>query len=207
MPDGYSMEFDEDARVSFQDLSSNSPQSLEDSHFAYNNTDVDHFSTMLGIPWETTKTVPFGYSIPYLGFLWDLQNCSVAIPSTKKEKYKITIAEWIANTTHHLEDVQKLYGKHLHTSLMVPARRAYLTNLESMLSTFNNCPFVPHHAPQGTTQDLELWTKTLSLLSVARAIPEPHEVINAQAYSDASSGVSIAITIGHRWRAWQLLPG
>jgi len=83
------------------------------------------------------------------------------------------IAEWIANTMHHLKDVQKLYRKLLHASLMVPDRRAYLTNLESMLSTFNNCPFVPHHAPRGTTQDLEWWTKTLSLPSVTRAIPGP----------------------------------
>jgi hypothetical protein len=141
--------------------------------------------------------VPFRYSIPYLGFVWDLQNCSVAIPATKKEKYKNMIAEWITNTMHCLKDVQKLYGKLLHASLVVPARRAYLTNLESMLSTFNNRPFVPHHAPRGTTQDLEWWTKTLSLPSVTRAIPGPHEIINTQAYSDASSGVGIAITIGH----------
>jgi hypothetical protein len=80
------MEFDEDAGVSFQDLSSNSPHSPEDAMFTYNDADIDYVLSLLGIPWESTKTIPFGHLFPYLGFLWDLQACMVTIPPTKKRE-------------------------------------------------------------------------------------------------------------------------
>jgi hypothetical protein len=32
-------------------------------------------------------------------------------------------------------------------------------------------------------------------------------LVDHHAYSDASSGFGIAITVGPRWRAWRLLPG
>ena len=207
MPDGRPMEFDEDAGVSFRDLSSNSPRTPEDATFTYNDADIDYVSSLLGIPWENTKTIPFGHSFPYLGFSWDLQARTVTIPPTKKEKYSDAIAKWAASPTHTLEEVRKLYGKLLHASLVVPAGRAYLTNLESMLSTFNNRPLVPHHAPRDTSQDLRWWTATLNLPHLFRKIPGPHKLIDIEAYSDASSGCGIAITIGRRWRAWRLVPG
>lgn len=101
-------------------------------------------SEMLGIPWESSKTVPFGFVVPYLGFIWDLKARTVAIPESKKMKYLNTIKEWEKQPRHTLVEVQRLYGKLLHASLVVPAGQAYLTNLEIMLSGFNSCPFVPH---------------------------------------------------------------
>jgi hypothetical protein len=85
----------------------------------------------------------------------------VEIPSEKKKKYIEAIENWVACPTHVLEDVQKLYGKLLHASLMVPMGRAYLTNLEIMLGSFSNHPFVPHHAPHNTADDLIWWKDIL----------------------------------------------
>ncbi len=50
--------------------------------------------------------------------------------------------------THTLKDVQKLYGKLLHASLMAQEGRAYLTGLECMLSIFHDAPFKPHTPPR-----------------------------------------------------------
>ena len=71
-PDGRVMEFDEDAGFPFQDLTSESPRSSEDEPFTYNDDDIDRVSDALGIPWEKSKTIPFSFSVPYLGFIWDL---------------------------------------------------------------------------------------------------------------------------------------
>ena len=109
--------------------------------------------------------------------------------------------------THVLKDVQKLYGKLLHASLMVPMGQAYLTNLETMLGFFSNHPFVPHHAPHDTANDLIWWKDTLSSPVLSRPIPGPSSLVDLQAYSDASSGIGVAITISNKWQAWCLLPG
>jgi hypothetical protein len=90
---------------------------------------------------------------------------------------------------------------------MVADARTYLTNLEIMLGSFSNRPFVPHHAPRNTADDLIWWKDILSYPILSCPIPGPSLLIDLQAYSDASSGVGIAITIGNKWRVWRLLPG
>ncbi|KAF5377916.1 hypothetical protein D9615_006695 [Tricholomella constricta] len=207
MPNGLPMEFDEDLSYPVRDLSSDSPRSTLDAEYAYASTDIDRISKSLGIPWEPTKTVEFDSHVQYLGLVWDLQERSVSLPSAKKTKYLCAIQDWEAQRTHTREATQKLYGKLLHASLIIPAGRVYLTRLETMLGTFHDRPFILHHAPSGTTRDLEWWSRTLGHPCLTRRVPGPSVLVDPQAYSDASSGIGIGITIGNRWRAWRLIPG
>jgi hypothetical protein len=75
-----------------------------------------------------------------------------------------------------------------------------------MLATFNR-PFVPHTPPRDTKYDLEWWKQLFRSPTVIRSIPKPTAITDKHAYSDASSGVGIAIVVGDRWRAWKLVPG
>jgi hypothetical protein len=206
-PDGTAAEFDEDASCPFVDFSQISPRSPQDSSFSYCDADIDLLSGILGIPWEPSKTIPFNSQFPYLGFLWNILACTVSVLPSKQLKYKEAIQEWCSRHTYTLEEVRKLYGKLLHTCLVIPAGRAYLTSLEAMLGSFGNCPFTPHHAPRDTATDLDWWLQTLSSPDLMRAIPGPHPVTNCSAFSDASSGIGIGIVIQGRWRAWRLVPG
>ena len=67
------MEFDEDASLTFQDLSAASPCFEHEAHFTYNDADIDHLSDILGIPQENSKTIPFSHMVPYLSFIWNIQ--------------------------------------------------------------------------------------------------------------------------------------
>ena len=207
MPDGRPEEFDEDMFFPLRDLSSTSPRFSNDAQFTYADTDIDRVSDELGIPWEHSKTVPFSNVVPYLGFVWNLTTRTVEVPLEKKSKYRQAIEEWQKKPRHTLAEVQKLYGKLLHTTLVVPAGRAYLTNLEIMLALFNNRPFVPHTPPRDTPQDLIWWARLLDTETLSRHIPGPAPLDDLRAFSDASSGFGIGITIGDNWRAWRLLPG
>jgi hypothetical protein len=207
LPDGSAAEFDEDASCSLADFSQKSPRSPQDSLFSYCDTDIDLLSGFLGIPWEPSKTIPFGSQFPYLGFLWNILTRTVSILPTKQLKYKEAIQEWRFQPTHMLEEVRKLYGKLLHTCLVIPAGRAYLTSLETMLGSFGDRPFTPHHAPRETAADLDWWFQTLSSPNLTRSIPGPRQVADCGAFSDASSGVGIGIVIQGKWRAWRLIPG
>jgi hypothetical protein len=136
MPDDLPAEFDEDASRSFRDHAFNSIHSVaDDAPFAYCDADIDNLSVQLCIPWEPSKTIPFTNKVSFLGFHWNLSNRTVEITEEKKEKYKEAIRVWTSHTTHTLDNIQKLYGKLLHASLMVPAKHAYLTSLEAMLGT------------------------------------------------------------------------
>ena len=136
-------EFDEDCSFPFCDLSSHSPRSPEDQRFTYNFSDIDALLDQLGIRWERSKDLPFAYTTTYTGFEWNLKD----LTANKKAKYQLAILEWANRSAHTLHDVQKLYGKLLHASLVLPAGRAYLTSLEAMLGLFGNKPFMPRRAP------------------------------------------------------------
>ncbi|KAF7308080.1 Reverse transcriptase ribonuclease h [Mycena kentingensis (nom. inval.)] len=55
--------------------------------------------------------------------------------------------------------------------------------------------------------DLDWWTRKLSDHTLVRPIPGPCPVTNLAAFSDASSGVGVAIVIDGWWRAWRLKRG
>ncbi len=207
MPNGKHEEFDEDCSALQRDFSKATERASISHGYSYCDDDIDLISDLLGIEWEPAKTVPFRFSVPYLGFMWDLSRCTVTVPDRKKCKYMAAIDEWEKKPTHALVEVQRLHGKLLHVSLVVPMGRAYLTSLEAMLGIFHDHPFVPRTPPRHTTDDLKWWKFLLRQPIVSRSIPQPTPLINLGAYSDASSSFGIAITVGEHWRAWQLVPG
>ena len=200
-------EFDENCSTQLGDLASCSSRTQEDQAFAYADPDINHVSAHLGIKWETSKSVLFGMEVLYLGFHWDLWAQCVHLLDEKKARYHTAIMEWEKKHTHNLLETQKLYGKLLHASLVIPAGRAHLTSLEAMLGTFHHNPFLPHTPPQDTPDNLDWWRHQLSHSDVSRPTLPPQPIIDHKAYSDASSGFGMAITVGPKWQVWRLADG
>ena len=205
-PDGTLDKHVEDCSFPCLNLSTSSPRSAEDSLYAYNFDDIDRLSVVLGIPWEKSKDLHFACSTTYIGFQWDLVSLTVSLSSEKRQKYALSIKEWLLRPRHALSDVQKLYGRLLHASLVLPAGCAYLTGLEAMLGLCNPQPFALFRPNKGISDDLLWWSSKLSF-PVFRPIPAPLVLTDVQAFSNASSGFGIAITIQDRWRVWRLVPG
>lgn len=206
-PDGSTDEFSEDVSHPIRDLSHSSPRSPHDACFTYSMADIDDVSHELGIPWELSKDQPFSSSTMYIGFLWWLNDHTVELSPEKCQKYLIAINNWWQHPTHRLEDVQKLYGKLLHTTSLIPAGRAYLTGFERMLAVCIQKLFMLHRPDKVIAEDLNWWSGILSEGRAIRTISPPPTFIDLSAFSDASSTIGIAIVIGERWRAWRLLPG
>ena len=205
-PDGTLDEHVEDCSYPCLDFSAASPRSAEDARYSYNFEDIDRFSANLGIPWERSKDLPFASSTSYIGFVWDLESLTVSLSPEKRQKYSLSIEDWLQRTKHNLNDVQKIYGRLMHACLVLPAGRAYLTGLEAMLSICGSHAFVLYSPVKGVSDDLAWWAFKLSS-ALSRPIPSPLPISDMHAFSDASSGVGIAIVIGERWRAWRLIPG
>ena len=204
--DGTLDEHVEDCAFPCRNLSSLSPRSEEDALYTYNFDDIDRLSSVLGIPWEKSKDLPFASSSSYIGLVWDLEMLSVSLSQEKRLKYSLSIDEWSLRAKHNLNDVQKLYGRLMHACLVLPAGRSYLTGLEAMLTICNSQPFTLYLPFKGVSEDLAWWTQKLSTIT-SRPIPAPLPLSDIDAFSDASSGIGIAITIRGKWRAWRLIPG
>ena len=205
--DNHPIELNEDCATHLKDLSFNSKRSAHDEAFTYSLSDVDDVSSNLGIIWALQKDQPFKSSTIYIGFLWDLNHMTVSLTPEKVDKYLSAIHKWRKRPAHTLQDVQELYGKLLHACSAVPQGRAYLIHLETMLSTCGPRPFTPHQADKLLAQDLDWWSTLLQSGGVSRSIRARSDIKNYEAFSDASSGIGIAIVIGKQWRAWRLIPG
>ncbi|KAF5319090.1 hypothetical protein D9611_014088 [Ephemerocybe angulata] len=131
----------------------------------------------------------------------------VSLPREKAAKYLGAIREWERRDRHTLEDIQQLYGKLLHASLVVPAGRARLLGLECALGLAYRRPFASLFPPRLVRPDLEWWASLLSGPTLSRSVVIPQSLVDVNAYSDASTGTGIGVVIGEQWRAWQLLPG
>ena len=137
--------------------------------------------------------------------MWDLDAHTVALLDTKKAKYTKVLDKWLHCHTHTLNELEQLYGKLLHASLVIPQGRAFITGLKAMFPLFHHEPFKPQTPPQTVLDDLAWWSSSLPS-APPLPIPTKEESSDVHAFSDASNA-SVAITIGAHWRAWALDPG
>ena len=72
--------------------------------FPYSSQEIDKITAPLGIPWETSKDVPFNPIVIFTGLSWDLDQKRVSLPNSKREKYSQAITEWQQRPTHTLEN-------------------------------------------------------------------------------------------------------
>jgi hypothetical protein len=199
LPSGEIEEFDEDLKFELRDLTLASPRSEHEQQFCYNLEDVNRITDHLGIPWEASKDIPFSPNPVFIGLIWNLEDRTVTLTESKRIKYLTAILEWQSKRTHVLLEVQKLHGKLLHASLIFPAGRAYLANLEAMLGIFRDTPFKPRTPPRDTPDDLAWWRTILSTQPLpVLPIPTPQPILDLRAFFNASIGVGIGITIGNR---------
>jgi len=174
--DGNSEEFNEDCSSLIQDWSCISPRSEHDTTFTYNMADIDSISATLGMPWEVSKDQPFGPTTTYIGFVWNLQEWTVKLSPKKATKYLRSIEDWRSHPAHYLEDIQKLYGKLLHTASLIPAGRAYLTGLECTLAVCAEKPFMPHRPDKAIHEELTWWHCTIkNRAAICNISPHPLE--------------------------------
>ena len=195
-------EFIENCRFPICDLSKSSPRSPHNAQLTYNFANIDHLLSLLGIPWEQQKDLPFDCLTTYIRFTWDLATMEVSLSPQKKSKYLNAIQAWNISKTHSLDNVEKLYRKLLHSCSIIPRGHAFLTKLETMLGLFGSNSFHVLHSPKGLVDDIDWWTAILSQPTLSCPIPKPVTLTDIRAFSDASSGISIAVTIGDCWQAW-----
>nr|VWP02159.1 Structural maintenance of chromosomes protein [Ganoderma boninense] len=207
LPDGQAEEFVEDFTFPLRDLSASSTRSHEDSPYTYALGDIDAISQRLGLVWEREKDQDFSSAPEFTGLIWDLEAWRVTLAPKKRTKYLAVLEDFRSQPTHTLQQIQSLHGKLIYATLVIPAGRPYLTQLEAAMAVAADHPHVPRSPPRRLAPDLDWWIYRLKHGPVSRSIPRPLPIFDAHAFSDASSGVGVAVVVAGRWRAWRVLPG
>jgi len=175
------------------------------------NYDLEHAKSLiadLGTPWHREKGQPFGDSVEYIGFLWNIPRKSVSLIESKRIKYLSHLDLFLAlyhSSCVFKRDAEKVAGTLNHISFVFPFARSFLSPLYQWISEFPD-EFKPRFMRPSIISDLKWWFSLLSSpqlpLSIA-LLPPP---LDLQIWVDASSDFGIGILFDSFWAAWHLIP-
>ena len=195
LPDGSNSEYDDSFTFPLRNIAGS-------HHYAYSATQLDAFSAALGIPWKHSKSTSFASTVTYLGFNWHLDSYSIELAPSKHSKYRLALTHFRASTFHSLLDLQQIYGKLLHITLIVPRARVYLASFEAMLALNQTTPSQRRRSSKRMLIDLDWWGDFLAQPRLLFPLPNFSPYLPLAAYSDASSGFGIGLSYNGRWAAF-----
>lgn len=177
--------------------------------YSFDSSLVFNTASFLGLPWSLPKFVDFSFSFTYLGFLWDIPNRTVQIPSAKKKKFSDRCILWFSGQKKTLRDAQQLFGSLNHCCLVLRTARTRLHSLRSFVCRFppNASPFLSMPVPDTLSADLSWWLEAFKQPFLGSSIATPPPPLPLNIYVDASTSWGIGILINDKWAAWKFLPG
>lgn len=166
--------------------------------------EIVHAITELGVKTNSTKYSEFAAEQSFIGFLWNVKNKTVGIPSTKLLKRRNELDEFWVKSSWRKNEVEKINGKLNHLTLILPQLKPYLTANFWWLARWSKP--VSMKAPHKVLEDMSFWRKTLTTLCPTRLIPDT-VVWNIGWVGDASTEYGIGILIGKQWAQFRWLDG
>lgn len=184
---------------------------MKGSPFTYNYdlAGIKQMVEPLGIPWHPLKGQEFGLSFDYVGFHWDLIDCTVALSNEKNLKFKACADQFrtsFAAAPASLGMTMTLNGSLSHIVFAYPHGHAYLPNICAFISSFKGNHFIQRHPPHLLLTDLAWWSSTLNIVGWTRSLNPPLSVIDLGIYVDASTswGIGLIWDNSPEWDAWKL---
>ena len=183
--------------------------------------DIISWFEFLGWPLSGDKIVDFATTITYLGFTWDFNLKTVAIPEAKREKYANRVSMWLSNARNPKcgvtrEETERLLGTLVHCAFVHRTGRSFTSATLHFLSTFPTRPskgmserklrFVHRFPSHEVISDIVVWHELLCIAHATRSLQfRPN--VDPDIWVDASSEWGLAIVMHNRWRAWKLIKG
>lgn len=172
----------------------------------WSEDDFIALTARLGVPWAEAKTRPLSSRQRYIGFLWDLEHRSVALPEEKLADIIALITAWqMKGATFSAREAARLHGKLVHTATIFPLLRPFTRSASRFTSTFSS-----HRARLNPSSALRAdlsWIRTL-LAQLPNELPlQRDELLDLGWWGDASTSFGIGVVVGQFWNAWSWAPG
>lgn len=171
-------------------------------HENWTESDFINISADFGVPWKHTKTRPFSSSQKYLGFIWNLERKSVALPIEKFDAFIHLAEQWCEEGRRFTQkEALQLHGKLIHISCIFPLIRPFLRSIISFSSEFISTR-AALHVPSKVAKDLSWVT------SVARMMPPEIPLrrkcpVDLGWWGDASTSYGVAVVMLDMFAIWK----
>jgi len=108
-------------------------------HQSWSETEFIALTAFCGVPWSIEKLHKFATVQCYIGFDWNLDRKSVAIPAEKLTKIQELVNSWLKpGARFSLVETNSMHGKLVHISCIFPIIRPLLRALSTFASIFQS---------------------------------------------------------------------
>jgi hypothetical protein len=162
------------------------------------------------VPWHPVKWLDFNFRFLYIGFDWDMEASTVALPEAKRIKFQDRVRIFIDRFRGRkctMNAVMKIHGSLCHITFVHQEGRSHLPAFTNFIASFKGNKYATRRPPSPVITELIWWFDTLSIPSVARPLVKHGPRLNKFLYVDASTSWGIGITANGLWDAWQCKPG
>jgi hypothetical protein len=160
----------------------------------------------IGVPWSASKTRPLASVQRYIGFDWDIQNKTVALPEEKYAKLLQLVKAWSAEGARFAaRKAAQLHGKLVYVATIFPLVRPFLKSIVKFGKKFTNAR--AKLQPSASLLADLTWVKFIlasHLHTIPLAVDNP---LDLGWWGDASTSFGIGIAVGEYWAVWQWAPG
>jgi hypothetical protein len=173
---------------------------------SWSEDDFIALTAALGVPWSRSKTRPLAVVQRYIGFDWDVQGKTVALPKDKLAKVLDLVKLWSTDGARfRAHEAAQLQGKLVHVATIFPLVRPFVRSIAYFERSFKD-PRAKLNPPKPLISDLS-WVRFI-LESHPRTIPlSLPEPIDIGWWGDASTSFGIGIAVGQYWAVWRWVPG
>jgi hypothetical protein len=163
----------------------------------------------LGWIWEASKHTPFSFLFVYIGFCWDMENKTVALPETKRAKYVEMLGKWQVGVLVSRLDTETIVGTLNHCAFIVPQGRSHLVELYRFTAALSSTssPYIKFKITHKVATDITWWREELAKPRVVLRIQEPPPIQTEEIFVDASTSWGVGITYRGKWLAWKFREG
>jgi hypothetical protein len=175
-------------------------------HESWTEQEFMELTGAIGVPWSLKKMRPLTATQHYIGFLWNLDARTAALPEEKVWAAQALLRKWLnKGSVFSAHDAASVHGKLVHISCIYKLIRPFLCSIAHFAQSFSSgrAKLTP---PMAVTADMS-WVDFIISISpneISLAHPEP---IDIGWWGDASSSFGIGIVIGSRWAVWKWATG
>lgn len=160
----------------------------------------------IGVPWSHEKLRRFATVQKYIGFWWDLDRRTVALPEDKLKAVRKLVQSWLApDFRANMKEAATLHGKLVHCAAIFPLIRPFLPSITMFIRTFTSARARLHPGAH-LLGDLSWIRFLLHYLPNSRPLRSPTP-IDIGWWGDASTSFGVGVIVGSFWAVWRWAPG
>lgn len=168
--------------------------------------DIVSISNSMGVASNVEKVHDFNVEQRYIGFIWNSLERTVRLPDEKLRERLANIVEFLKpGGLFTFKDAEKLVGRLVHTTYIVPNLVCYLSSLHRWKKEWKVLS-AKRPLPGDARTDLLEWKETLESFDVRRIIPDM-VITDVGWVGDAASSFGIGVLVGRHWAEFELSPG